>query len=150
MKRCPANAIGIRKKKAILVKERCIGCGECTVVCDIDAIAIKYDENAVNLQEKMVEYALGVKEAVNNKINCINFLYSITKNCDCMSKNEAPIVPDIGIIGGSDPVSVDKATLDIIGLDTFKNIFPEIDPMIQINHGEKIKLGSKQYELIEV
>jgi len=150
MKICPANAIGLKKKKAILVKERCIGCGECTVVCDSDAIAIKYDENAVNLQEKMVEYALGVKEAVNNKLCCINFLYSITKNCDCMSKNESPIVPDIGIIGGSDPVSVDKATLDIIGLDTFKKIFPEIDPMIQINHGEKIKLGSKQYELIEV
>jgi len=147
---CPVNAIGLKKKKAILVKERCIGCGECTVVCSSDAIGIKYDENAVKFQEKMVEYALGVKGALNSKIACINLLYNITKNCDCMSKNEEPFVSNIGIIGGLDAVAVDKATLDIIGIDAFKKIFPEIDPMIQINHGEKIKLGSTQYELLEV
>jgi uncharacterized Fe-S center protein len=147
---CPANAIGLKKKRAILVKERCIGCGECTVVCRAGAIEIKYDENTVKLQEKMVEYTLGVKRLVGPKIACINFLYNVTKNCDCMSKNEAALVPDIGIIGGPDPVAVDKASLDLIGVDTFKKIFPEIDPFIQIRHAEKIKLGSGQYELIEV
>ncbi len=147
---CPANAIGIKKKKAILVKERCIGCGECTIICRADAIEIKYDENIVKFQEKMVEYALGVKKALNSRITCINLLYNITKNCDCMSKNETPIIQDIGIIGGIDPVAVDKASLDLISLDKFKEIFPEIDPLIQINHAEKIKLGSSQYELVEV
>ena len=144
LKVCPANAIGLKKKKALLVKERCIGCGECTVVCDAGAIEIKYDENAVKFQEKMVEYALGVKKVVDSKMACINFLYNVTKNCDCMSKNEQPIVSDIGIIGGLDPVSVDKASLDRIGIDVFKEIYPEIDPMIQIRHAEKIKLGSNQ------
>jgi len=150
MKICPANAIGLKRKKALLIKERCIGCGECTVICRSGAIEIKYDENAVKLQQKMVEYALGVKKALDSKIACVNFLYSVTKNCDCMSKDEAPIVPDIGIIGGLDPVAVDKASLDIIGMDVFKDIFPEIDPMVQIDHAEKIKLGSSQYELAEV
>jgi len=150
MKLCPVNAIGLKRKKAILVKERCIGCGECTVACPSGAIGIKYDENAVNFQEKMVEYALGVKEALDSKIACINFLYNVTKNCDCMSKDEESIVPDIGMVGGLDPVAVDKATLDIIGVDSFKKIFPEIDPMVQIHHGEKMKLGSTQYELLEV
>ena len=146
---CPANAIGIKKKKAILVKERCIGCGECTVICRTGALEIKYDENVVKFQEKMVEYALGVKKALDSRIACMNLLYNITKNCDCMSKNETSIAPDIGIIGGLDPVAVDKASLDLIGMDKFKEIFPEIDPMIQINYGEKIKLGSSQYELVE-
>ena len=150
MKICPANAIGLKKKKALLVNERCIGCGECTVVCRSGAIEIKYDENVVKLQQKMVEYGLGVKNALCSKIACVNFLYNITKNCDCMSKSETPLVPEVGIIGGLDPVAVDKASLDIVGIDTFKKIFPEIDPIIQISHAEKIKLGSSQYELVEV
>lgn len=147
---CPANAIGLKKKKAILVKEKCIGCGECTVACRTGAIEIKYDENVVKFQQKMVEYALGVKKALDSKIAFINFLWHITKNCDCMAKDEPPISEDIGIMGGIDPVSVDKASLDIIGMDKFKEIFPEIDPMAQIYHAEKIKLGSSQYELVEV
>lgn len=150
MKICPANAIGIKRKKAILVKERCIGCGECTIVCTTGAIEIKYDENTVKLQEKMVEYALGVKNALNARISCINFLYNVTKNCDCMSKNESPLVPDVGIIGGVDPVAVDRAALDIIGIETFRETFAEIDPLIQIRHAEKMKLGSSQYELVEI
>lgn len=149
MKICPSNAIGIKKKKAILVKERCIGCGECTVICRPGAIAIKYDENAVKLQEKMVEYALGVKNTLGSRLVCINLLYGITKNCDCMSKEETPILSDIGIVGGTDPVAVDKATLDIMGKDTLKQIYPDIDPEVQIRHGEKIKLGFSDYELIE-
>ena len=150
MRVCPANAIGIKKKKAILVKERCIGCGECTVACRVGAIDIKYDENAVKFQEKMVEYALGVKKALNSKIVYFNFVEHVTKNCDCMSKDETPMVPDIGLICGMDPVAVDKASMDLAGIDKFKEAFPEIDPLIQINHAEKIKLGIGQYELAEI
>ena len=147
---CPANAIGIKKKKAILVKERCLGCGECTVACRTGAIDIKYDENVVKFQEKMVEYALGVKKALNSKIVYLNFLEHVTKNCDCMSKNETPVAPDIGIICGLDPVAVDKASIDLVGIDKFKELFPEIDPLVQIRHAEKIKLGIGQYELVEI
>ncbi|MDO8603014.1 MAG: DUF362 domain-containing protein [Candidatus Omnitrophota bacterium] len=147
---CPANAIGIKKKKAILVNERCIGCGECTVACRTGAIDIKYDENVVKFQEKMVEYALGVKKALSSKIAYLNFLETVTKNCDCMSKNETPIAPDIGIICGTDPVAVDKASMDLIGIDKFKEQFPDIDLLIQIKHAEKIKLGTGQYELLEI
>lgn len=150
MKICPANAIGIKKKKAMLVKERCIGCGECAVICRSGGIEIKYDENVVNLQEKMVEYALGVKKALGSRLACLNLLYSVTKNCDCMSKGEKPIVPDIGILGSIDPVAIDKAAMDLIGKKTFSEIYPEIDLEVQIRHAEKIKLGLSDYELIEV
>jgi uncharacterized Fe-S center protein len=147
---CPANAIGIKKKKAVLVKERCIGCGECTVACRVGAIDIKYDENVVKFQEKMVEYALGVKKVLNSKIVYLNFIEHVTKNCDCMSKDETPIAPDIGILCGRDPVAIDKASIDLVGIDKFKEIFPEIDPLAQIKHAEKIKLGAGQYELVDI
>jgi len=147
---CPANAIGIKKKKAMLVKERCIGCGECTVACRTGAIDIKYDENVVKFQEKMVEYALGVKKALNSRIVYLNFLENATKNCDCMSKNETPFAPDIGIICSMDPVAADKASMDLVGIDNFKELFPEIDPLTQIRHAEKVKLGTSQYEISEI
>lgn len=150
MRICPANAIGIKKKKAVLVKERCIGCGECTVACRTGAIDIKYDENVVKFQEKMVEYALGVKKALSSRIVYLNFLENVTKNCDCMSKGETPIAPDIGILCSTDPVAIDKASMDIVGIDKFKEMFPEIDPLAQIKHAEKIKLGVSQYELTEI
>ena len=150
MKICPANAIGIKKKKAVLVKERCIGCGECTVACRPGAIDIKYDENVVKFQEKMVEYALGVKKALGSKIVYLNFLENMTKNCDCMSKNEIPIAPDIGILCSADPVAADKASMDLVGIDKFKEVFPDIDPLAQIRHAEKVKLGSGLYELLEI
>jgi uncharacterized Fe-S center protein len=132
MKVCPANAIGLKKKKALLVKERCIGCGECTVACDYGAIEIKYDESIVKFQEKMVEYVMGVKKALDSNMACVNFLCNI------------------GIVAGLDPVAVDKASLDLIGEDVFKDIYPDIDPMTQIRYAEKIKLGSSLYELLEV
>lgn len=147
---CPANATGLKKKKAILVKERCIGCGECTVICPAGAIEIKYDETSIKFQEKMVEYALGVKNAVRNKLVFINFLNKITKNCDCMSLDEEQITADIGIMASCDPVALDKASLDIIGIDKFKGMYPGIDTLAQINHAEKIKLGSSRYDLIEI
>ncbi|MDP8230112.1 MAG: DUF362 domain-containing protein [Candidatus Gorgyraea atricola] len=147
---CPANAIGLKKKKALLVKERCIGCGECVVVCRSGAIQIKYDENVVKMQEKMVEYALGVKNVFGQKIAYMNFLYGITKDCDCMANNEAPITPDIGIIGGMDPVAVDQASIDMAKIESFKEAHTEIDPLVQIKHAENIKLGSSRYELLEV
>ena len=150
MSACPANAIGIKKKKAILVRERCIGCGECTVACRTGAIDIKYDENVVKFQEKMVEYALGVKKALNSKIVYLNFLENVTKNCDCMSKNETPVAPDIGIICSIDPVAADKASMDLVGIDKFKELFPEIDALTQIRHAEKVKLGTSQYEISEI
>ncbi|MDP2920872.1 MAG: DUF362 domain-containing protein [Candidatus Omnitrophota bacterium] len=150
MRVCPANAIGIKKKKAILVKERCIGCGECTVVCRSGAIDIKYDENVVKFQEKMVEYAMGVKKALNSRVVYLNFIEHVTKNCDCMSKDETPIAPDIGIALSSDPVAIDKASMDLVGIEKFKEAFPEIDPLTQIKHAEKIKLGIGQYELLEI
>ena len=108
------------------------------------------DISIVKMQEKMVEYALGVKGIFKSKMACINLLYNITKNCDCMSKNEDSIVPDVGIIGGMDPLAVDKASLDLVGIDTIRKIHPEVDPLIQIRHAEKIKLGSSQYEMREI
>ncbi len=149
---CPADAIKLHDKKAIISKERCIGCGECTVACRVEAIEIKWEESVQTLQEKMAEYAYGV--LLGKKRGFLNFLLKITKDCDCMAKDDPPITPDIGILASSDPVAIDRATIELLikyaKCDRLKTGYPNIDWSIQLDYGERIGLGNLDYELITV
>jgi len=152
---CPGKAINIEGGKAIIQKWKCIGCGECTVVCKNDAIEIKWSESIRNLQEKMAEYAFGVVKAIGSQcMYYINFLTHITKDCDCMAKNEPPICDDVGIMASIDPVALDKASVDMIikinERDIFKIGYPDIDWSLQLNHAEDIGLGKTHYDIEEL
>ena len=152
IKWCPANAITLNNKKALISAKTCIGCGECTVACRTSAIEIKWDETVRNLQEKMVEYAYAA--LLGKKYGFMNFLMKITKDCDCMAKDDPSIVPDIGILASRDPVAIDKATIDLLikeaGCDRLKNGYPDIDWNIQLDYAAKIGLGNLDYELTEI
>lgn len=155
IKWCPANAISIEGAKVSISQSSCIGCGECTVVCKNGAIEIKWSESIRNLQEKMAEYALGVTKAIGPSRMCyINFLTHITKDCDCMTKDEAPICDDIGIMASIDPVALDKASVDMTTKankkDVFKIGYPDIDWSPQLKHAENIGLGKTSYRIEEV
>ena len=58
------------------------------------------------------------------------------------------------VVTGEDPVAIDAASLDLIRRGTGKELtemsYPHIDPWIQVQHGEVIGLGKRQYELVEV
>jgi len=146
---CPAAAIVIRDKKATIDSGRCVGCGECTVACRVGAIDIKWSEDLRNLQEKMVEYACAALKG--KKSGFINFLTKITKDCDCMAKDDPRIVPDIGILASNDPVAIDRATADLLiktaGCDKLKEVHPETDWNIQLDYASRAGLGSVEYEL---
>jgi uncharacterized Fe-S center protein len=155
IKWCPANAINIEGGKALISEKSCIGCGECTVVCKNGAIEINWSESIRNMQEKMAEYAFGVAKAVGRKRMCyVNFLTHITKDCDCMAKDEPPICNDLGIMASADPVALDKAGVDMLikanGRDIFKIGYPDIDWTAQLTHSESIGLGTTKYEIEEL
>lgn len=152
VKWCPADAIIMEERKAVIIKKRCIGCGECAVACKIGAIAVKWSESIKKLQEKMAEYALGVVKSIGReKIYYINFLNHITKDCDCMAKDEHPICEDLGIMASTDPVALDKASVDEIlkenKEDVFKKGYPDVCWTAQLNHANEIGLGSIDYRL---
>ena len=152
IKWCPVNAISIEGGKAVISADKCIGCGECTVACKTGAIGIKWSESVRNLQEKMAEYALGVKKTVSPEhMYFVNFLTQITKDCDCMAKDEPAICEDIGIMASSDPVALDKASVDMViktnNKDIFKLGYPEIDWSAQLEHAESVGLGDMRYEI---
>lgn len=147
---CPEAAIVQGEGHAVIDGEKCVGCGECLVVCKPGAIKWRWDEDSARIQEKLAEYALTVQSRFKGKVGFINVLIHVTKDCDCMAKNQPPIVEDIGIVASADPVAADKATADLIlaraGEDVFRKGY-DLDWAVQLRHGERIGLGSAAYTL---
>lgn len=151
VKVCPAGCLRLEHRKISFNKTSCIGCGECAVVCRTKAIEIRWSETLENLQEKMVEYASGAIKALKGKIGYINFLIKVTKDCDCLAKDDPRIVKDIGILASSDPVAIDKASVDMVleaaGNDIFKAGYPETDWSAQLKYAAALGLGTLDYSL---
>ncbi len=151
---CPSGAIKMKGKTAYIDEAACIGCADCLVACRSDAINISWGETNANVQEKMAEFALGVMKDKRGKIVFLNYAFKITKECDCLAKNEPSIAPDVGILASTDPVAIDKASADLVNSafksDAFKKQWPQIDWETQLRYGAEIGLGNLEYELIEI
>lgn len=154
IKECPADAITLRNDKAVIDPAKCIGCATCIAVCGSNAIEIDWESGGSDLQQKMIEYASAVLLKKKGKLAFINFATKITKECDCLAKDDPRIVPDIGIFASTDPVSVDRACYDACiktaGKDIFKEVHPDRDGSEQFKCANTLGLGSPDYELIEL
>lgn len=151
---CPEAAIAQAEGHVVIEPAKCIGCGECLVACKHGAIKMKWDEDSLRLQEKMAEYALRVCRHFKDKTVFVSFLTRVTKDCDCMAKSAKPITADIGILASLDPVAVDQAAADLLvarggGRDPLRAGY-DIDWSAQLAHGERIGLGSRRYDLVEI
>jgi uncharacterized Fe-S center protein len=151
---CPEQAMVQAEGHVTINPAKCIGCGECLVVCKPGAIKMRWDEDSRRLQEMMAEYAFRVFRHFKGKAAFLNFLIKITKDCDCMAKDDPRIVEDIGILGSLDPVAADQATADLIiahgrGKDVLRKGY-DIDWSMQLRHGQEIGLGKAEYDLVEL
>jgi len=155
-KHCPADAITLNDVKAHIDRDKCIRCAECLAVCRFGAVNCNWGTECETLQKSIAEHALGVLKGKQNRAAFFNFLISVTKDCDCFDTPNMPrIVDDIGILASTDPVAVDKAALDLVETEAGKKLSEllnnnELDPCHQLQHAERIGLGSPDYELIEV
>lgn len=157
---CPVDAVEPFSKtfkpgqKAKINPKICIGCASCIAVCPVAAVDVQWEKGISTINKKMVEYA---KAAIKDKEdNCVyfNFAMKITKECDCLAKDDPKVVGDIGIFASFDPVAIDQACADKVneaaGKDILKELHPDHDWRKQLEHAEKIKLGSCVYELVKI
>jgi uncharacterized Fe-S center protein len=150
---CPVDAIEEGEKGVRIITEKCIGCGECLVVCSVGAVKMRWDGDIIRVQEKIAEYAFSLWKVLNGNIACLNFVVGVTKNCDCMAMDEQAIVDDLGILGSLDPVAVDRASVDLVNERSRRDLLRDIhnvDWAVQLEHAQQIGLGSTDYELIEI
>jgi len=151
---CPVKAITIENNKSIINGSKCIGCATCIAVCPFSAIDVPWGAGAPTIQQKMIEYTSAVMKNKKGKLGFLNFAIKITKECDCLAKDDPRVSPDIGILASNDPVSIDKASLDLVnhacGRDIFKELHPERDGTIQLKYARELGLGNLDYDLVEV
>ncbi|HOY10054.1 MAG TPA: DUF362 domain-containing protein [Candidatus Omnitrophota bacterium] len=151
---CPADAIALEQKRAFIDGELCIGCASCIAACPQEAIDVPWEAGGETIQEKMVEYAKAVLDARQGKTVFVNFAVKITKECDCLAKDDPRICPDIGLFASLDPVSVDKACYDQVmaasGRDVLREAHPHCDGMKQLLYAQRLGLGRMDYTLILV
>ena len=164
---CSQSAITLKEKKAEIDKNRCIGCGECILICANQAIDVRWNADMTRFQKKMVEYAFAALKGKQGRAAFLNFLTQISPACDCCGYSDAPVVPDIGVLASIDPIAIDQASVDMVnrqkgldncslasqkeeGGDKFRGLYPGVDWSVQLEHGEKIGLGKRDYELIRI
>jgi uncharacterized Fe-S center protein len=165
---CAVEAIHLNPEteKAVIDPKICVGCAECIAICPYGSIQIQWNETIPVFLKKMMEYAYGVMLGKQDRALFINFVTQVSPACDCYGYNDFPIVGDIGILAGSDPVAIDQACVDLVnqapglpgselknlspGVDKFKDIYPKIDWPIQMEYAEQLGLGTREYELVKV
>ncbi|MFQ6617105.1 MAG: DUF362 domain-containing protein [Fidelibacterota bacterium] len=154
IKWCPEEAILMEDDGAFIVSLECIHCGECLAVCRQEAVRFSWNRSSEDLQMRIAEHAYGVIKNKPGKVGYITFLISITKDCDCLNRKMTPILADIGVLAGKDPVAVDAAVLDLTkqngGKDLASLSYPGIKPDVQLEHGEMIGMGTRSYNLIKL
>lgn len=151
---CPAKAISIQNHKSVINGLKCIGCASCIAACPSTAIDVPWESGGRIIQEKMIEYTSAVMKGKKENSAFFNFAIKITKECDCLAKDDPRIAPDLGILASTDPVSIDKASLDLItqacGRDIFLEQHPNRDGKKQLEYAAELGLGNLDYELIEL
>lgn len=148
---CPGNAISIKPVKVDSTK--CIGCGDCVSYCPAKVFTVpEKSEIHKYFLEKLVEYAKVIND--NNHMIYINVIANISKYCDCIADAPQPFMDDIGIVASTDIVAIDKACLDLVNEKCkCKDAFAEQNKVSgdhQIDYANKLGLGNKKYELINL
>ena len=148
---------------------KCNACMRCQKVAN-GALEIKRSNVMSFLEVCVISTKLVMDTFQPGNAIFINLATHMTPVCDCFGFTGLPVLPDAGVFGSDDLVAVEKATLDVTArtpiitenLPGMMEIVsreghpwqwihgPYKDPYEQLEMAEKIGLGSRQYELVDV
>jgi uncharacterized Fe-S center protein len=151
---CPTDAITVPEGgKARVDQEKCIGCGECVAHCPTGAIPVDWGDSR-GLQERTAEFCAAITNGRADRFGFISLLTGVTEMCDCMGKRGRKVCADIGALASRDLVAVDQATMDLLeergGLEGLKSACPGCEFGLGQEVAERLGLGSREYEIVEV
>ena len=170
---CPYGAISISKKTGgvRIDFDSCNQCRRCVEGNPHGCLEI----NPANFSAFQELMALTTREVLasfgSGDRFFINVATDIMPVCDCWGITTGSILDDLGVLGSTDPVALDKATLDMLadeslirenvpqsmeideadGLHPFQRIHgPYKDPYWVIDYASRLGLGSREYIIDEV
>jgi uncharacterized Fe-S center protein len=144
---------------------RCSSCGTCLIACQNKARQLKSDD-VIAFQRRVTESAAAIVKTLNKNVIYVNFLTDIVPEYYRFSWADVPFVPDLGILASTDPVAIDKLSMDLIkwapgipgsaaedadaltkGVDKFRAL-TGVDAEMMFSQAESLGLGSKDYEVL--
>jgi uncharacterized Fe-S center protein len=155
---CPVDALAMRSGKPHRNSDKCIYCSTCLFACSRKALSWER-KNKERFQVYLAHAAAAVMGGFEGKIGFINFVQDVTPHCDCAAPAGRALFPDIGILASTDPVAVDKASLDLIdkaqmigaqkpisGPDKLGK-WHQVDSLVQLQTAQELGMGSLDYTL---
>ncbi|MBO5317303.1 MAG: DUF362 domain-containing protein [Oscillospiraceae bacterium] len=106
--------------------------------------------------ESMADAAGSVMAFFKNEIVYVNVMKNMSVDCDCCAVAEDPCIADIGVLVSDDPVAIDQACLDLVyasddpGKAHLIERIESRNGVHTIEAAAGLKLGSREYELIEL
>ena len=171
VRHCNHHALSLdAEHKAVINYDNCVGCGQCVALCQHEGAVLKGWDSSENLNCKIAEYTEAVLK--DKPSFHISFIMNVSPECDCWNHNDAAVVPDLGILASTDPVALDQACADAClkatplpnsqlsdnlakpdwhhHHDHFLDSNPNIHWKETLEHGEKIGMGTRSYELVKI
>jgi uncharacterized Fe-S center protein len=162
---CAYGAISLEGGTAVILEDTCTGCAHCLMSCPENAIRFRWDRAPAEVQRRIAEYATALTRTLKGRVFHVNFVTDVSPACDCYPFNAPPLVQDRGILAGDDPVAVDAASWRLVneapalpgsaaegaepGRDKFRFMYRNVDPGVQLAEGQRLGLGTTDYELIQ-
>ena len=105
--------------------------------------------------EALAEMVSGFSSHVGkDHIIYINVMNRLSVDCDCDGHPAEPDIHDIGILASFDPVALDQASVDLVyeaeGNASLVKRMESLHAVHVLEHAEKIGLGSRTYELVNI
>ena len=104
--------------------------------------------------ESMGEAGQAVVNSLDGKIVYVNVLNRLSIDCDCDGNPAEPDIHDIGILASTDPVAIDKASIDLVfeaeGSESFKQRVNSRNGLHTLDYAEQIGLGNQKYRLVSI
>lgn len=144
---CPTANIRVVEDHPEFNQAFCVGCSNCAAVCEEGAI-----KPAVDRFETLLTEATALALPHFGKTLFINCLINLTTLCDCVSDSGKILCDDIGYLIGTDILSVERASFDLIKRRAGKDIFLEthhISPLSHIDRLQSFIGGRGKYAIIE-
>ncbi len=104
----------------------------------------------------MADASKTIANYYKDKIVYLNVMVNMSVDCDCCSVAEDPCMKDIGILASTDPVALDQACIDLVysstdpGKDHLIERIESRNGLLILDASEKQKIGSRDYELINI
>jgi uncharacterized Fe-S center protein len=150
--------------------EDCNQCGRCLQVAPPGSLKIDPVNFHAFQEACAISASITLSTFAPEKVTHLALATHMTPVCDCFGFTSMPILPDAGLFGSDDIIALETAALDMIAKtplieENLPGVFevhtrvghpfrwlhgPLKDPYLVTVYGERLGLGSRSYDLVDV